>query len=195
MKAVIFDFDGVIHDTFDLAYKINTEVLGYKLSKEKYRDFFNGNIYDRPEINEEGAKTFFEKQNEAFEYLRIEESMKIFLKSLSEKYLLFIITSNQEKTLDTYFRNNNFLNIFTQIMGMETNYSKVEKFKIFFEKYKLKKEECVFVTDTLGDILEANKVGVKTIAVDFGFHERERLKKGNPYKIVSSLDEIEKIID
>ena len=38
-------------------------------------------------------------------------------------------------------------------------------------------------------------VGVKTIAVDFGFHERERLEKGNPFKIVSSFDEMLKVIE
>lgn len=39
-KAIIFDFDGVIHDTFELAYKVNVEILGESLTKEKYRDFF-----------------------------------------------------------------------------------------------------------------------------------------------------------
>jgi len=74
------------------------------------------------------------------------------------------------------------------------NKSKVEKFKYLFKKYKLKPEDCIFITDTLGDILEGNKVGVRTIAVDFGFHKRDRLEKGKPFKIVSSFDEILKVI-
>ena len=35
MKAIIFDFDGVIHDTFELAYKINVEISGESLAEEK----------------------------------------------------------------------------------------------------------------------------------------------------------------
>ncbi len=35
MKAIIFDFDGVIHDTYELAYQINVEVLGKDLTHEQ----------------------------------------------------------------------------------------------------------------------------------------------------------------
>jgi phosphoglycolate phosphatase-like HAD superfamily hydrolase len=77
---------------------------------------------------------------------------------------------------------------------METHRSKVEKFKYLFDKYKIEADECVFVSDTLGDVLEGHKVGVKTIAVDFGFHKKDRLEKGKPYKIVSSFEEILQVI-
>jgi beta-phosphoglucomutase-like phosphatase (HAD superfamily) len=35
MKTIIFDFDGVIHDTFELAYEINVGIFGKNLTKEK----------------------------------------------------------------------------------------------------------------------------------------------------------------
>lgn len=77
IKAIIFDFDGVIHDTFDLAYKINVEISEKKLSKDNYRDFFNGNIFERTEIDEENARKFYKLQNEAFKYLRLDDKIKI----------------------------------------------------------------------------------------------------------------------
>lgn len=62
---------------------------------------------------------------------------------------------------------------------------------IMFDKdFDFKKDECIFITDTLGDILEANEVGIGTIAVDFGYHERKRLEKGNPLKIISKFEEL-----
>jgi len=39
------------------------------------------------------------------------------------------------------------------------------------------------------------KVNVKTIAVDFGFHDRKRLEKGHPFKIVSNFKEMKETID
>jgi len=123
----------VIHDTFDLAYKINIEAIGEKLTEDEYRDFFNGNIFERIEITEENAKKFYELQNEAFKYLRLEDKIKINLEKLSEKYPLFIISSNQETALNIYFRNNNSTHIFKEILGMETHKSKVEKFKYLFK--------------------------------------------------------------
>ncbi|MEI8343373.1 MAG: hypothetical protein WCF93_00310 [Candidatus Moraniibacteriota bacterium] len=46
------------------------------------------------------------------------------------------------------------------------------------------------MTYTPGDILEGKEVGVEVIAVDFGFHKRDRLEKGEPFKIVSNFEEI-----
>ncbi|MDX9912954.1 MAG: HAD hydrolase-like protein [Candidatus Moranbacteria bacterium] len=189
-KAIIFDFDGVIHDTFDLAYKINIGIFGEELTEEKYRDFFNGNIFENKDLKKKDNDDFFKLQNEAFKYLKIDENIKNNLEKLYEKYALFIISSNQEKALNIYFQNNKFTHIFKEMMGSETHQSKVEKFKYLFEKYKLDANDCVFVTDTLGDILEGNKVGIKTIAVDFGFHKKDRLEKGKPFKIVSSFDDV-----
>ncbi len=195
MKTIIFDFDGVIHDTFELAYKINVGISGEDLTKEKYRDFFNGNIFENEETNKKDTDKFFKLQNEAFKYLKTDVNIRNNLEKLSKKYQLFIISSNQEEALDIYFQNNKFLHIFKEILGLETHKSKVEKFKYLFKKYKLKSDGCIFVTDTLGDILEGNRVGVKTIAVDFGFHKRDRLEKGKPFKIVSNFEEIIKTID
>ncbi len=195
MNAIVFDFDGVIHDTFELAYGISMKSLEKQISREEYRDFFNGNLYKREEIDKENSEDFFEMQNKAFDELRLEENTKIFLEQLSKKYSLFIITSNQEKTLDTYFQNSGSSHIFTEILGFETHQSKVKKFEYLFEKHNLKSEDCVFITDTLGDILEGHQARVKSIAVDFGFHDRKRLERGNPHKIVSSFAELQAAIE
>ena len=199
MKAIIFEFDGVIHDTYEMAYQINLKISGGNLTREQHRDFFNGNIFEKVVVDEEKEKAdseqFYKLQNKAFEHLKIDASVKSNLEKLSLRYLLFIISSNQEEALNIYFQNNKFVHIFKEILGAETHQSKVEKFKYLFEKYKFKAEDCVFVTDTLGDIIEGNKVGVKTIAVDFGFHKKDRLEKGKPFKIVSSFDEIIKVIN
>lgn len=190
MKTVIFDFDGVIHDTFELAYKISSSLYDNKLTKRQYRDFFNGNVFEDTRITEKTNIDFFKLQNEAFKNLKIEPAIKNNLLKLSRSNKLFIISSNQEEILDEYFQNNKATNIFTEILGSQLHRSKIHKFKYLFKKYQLSPEDCVFVTDTLGDILEANQVGVKIIAVDFGFHKRSRLTKGKPFKIVSSFDEL-----
>ena len=198
MKTIIFDFDGVIHDTYEMAYQINLEISDVDLTREQHRDFFNGNMFERVIIDKDKEKAesdkFYALQNEAFKYLKIDENIRENLEKLAKDYSLFIISSNQEDALNTYFQNNNFTHIFKELLGAEIHQSKVEKFKYLFEKYNLIADDCIFVTDTLGDILEGNKVGIRTVAVDFGFHKRDRLEKGNPFKIVSSFDEVVKTI-
>ena len=199
INTVIFDFDGVIHDTFEIALKIN-RLQFPGLSAEAYKDKFNGNLYRSLNPQNETAKhakynEFFKLQAEEFRYLKIEESIKAELLKMKKKRELFIVSSNQEKTLKDYFRENQPEGLFKEILGFETHTSKIHKFTMLIDTYGLTRENCIFVTDTLGDILEANNVGLRTIAVDFGFHERSRLEKGNPLKIVSRFEDIFPIIE
>ncbi|MDA3855398.1 MAG: HAD-IA family hydrolase [Candidatus Woesearchaeota archaeon] len=196
MKTIIFDFDGVIHNTFDLAYGLHKQ-FHPKSSKEIYRSYFEGNLFEKidKKFDQQAHDKFRELEYEAFKELKLEREIRDELEKLSKNYDLYIISSNSIKNLNLYFENNNFTNIFKEILAAEAHKSKVEKFKMLFKKYNLDSNSCIFVTDTLGDVLEANNVGVKSIAVDFGFHEKERLEKGNPFKIVSNFKEIRKEIE
>ncbi len=194
IKTVIFDFDGVIHNTLEIAFKVNKK-LNPHLTIEEYKNFFNGNFYKSAGILKgdkklKSSNEFFELQEIEFNSLKIEKAIWENILKIKNNYDLFIITSNREKTLRNYFERNNLSKVFKEILGFETHTSKVEKFKMLMKKYGITKDNCVFVTDTLGDILEAHKVGLRTIAVDFGFHERKRLEKGNPLTIISKFEEI-----
>ncbi len=198
MKTIIFDFDGVIHDTFETAFSIHKKLFPDS-AREEYKDFFNGNIFTQIEkISDDEQKVrdeFRALEHEAFKELQIEREIRYELEKLAKEYQLHIISSNTLKNLTMYFENNNFTNIFDNILAEETHKSKLIKFEMLLRKNNLDKSECIFITDTLGDILEANKAGIRTIAVDFGFHERERLEKGNPWKIVSDFKEIRRIVN
>lgn len=193
IKAIIFDFDGVIHDTLDVAYKIAKEVHP-GMTMTEYKDMFDGNVYSHIKSTGASSIKFLEIQTERYKFLKIEREIKKELEQLKEKYELHIISSNSEKILNRYFENNDITHIFNEVLGVETHKSKHEKFLMLLKKHNLKKEESIFVTDTLGDIIEANKVGIKTIAVDFGFHERHRLEKGNPAMIMSHFKELKTAI-
>jgi phosphoglycolate phosphatase-like HAD superfamily hydrolase len=80
-------------------------------------------------------------------------------------------------------------------MGNDVHASKVEKIRMVFSKYNTDAEHCVFVTDTLGDIREANVLNVKSIGVSWGFHEKERLEIGNPFKIIYKPGELLRVIN
>ena len=194
IKALIFDFDGVIHDTLEMAYRIN-QIIMPGLSPEEYKDFFNGNIYKHKKITPEISERYFELQKKEFEKLEIEKEIKQELIQLKERFSLFILTSNKEEALNNYFENNDMIHIFKDVLGLETHASKVEKFNMILKRYDLEKDEYLFITDTLGDILEANKVSIKCIAVDSGFHEKERLEKGSPLRIISKLSDLSKALD
>lgn len=189
MKAIIFDFDGVIHDTLELGYLVYKQLYA-DASLEEYKNTFNGNIYKSEKITPEIAELYFEFSGPEYAKLELGNHIKEELLKLKEKYSLFVISSNAEKILKAYFEKNHSSQIFIDILGMETHTSKVEKFKILMKKYDLTTADFVFVTDTLGDLLEAQKLQLQTIAVEFGFHDGEKLRQGHPTKIVSKFEDI-----
>ena len=197
MQALIFDFDGVIHDTFELTYQLYAKVHGRNNSREQYRSHFDGNLYEKigSMYTEEMQDEFRKMEFAAYKDLQISADVREDLLTLSRQFTLFIISSNSIKNLDLYMKNNQLSGIFKDILAVETHTSKVEKFKIVFTKYGITPERCLFVTDTLGDVLEAHAVGVKSIACTFGYHDEARLQKGKPFKLISDFKEIRKVVE
>ncbi|MCA9495396.1 MAG: HAD family hydrolase [Nanoarchaeota archaeon] len=197
MKAIIFDFDGVISDSFEFHLEKIREFANIDLSEQTYRDMHNGNFFDMvpKEIKNikwlEYRDFIYHEQS----ILNIKNDIGKVLKKLNEKYDLYIISSGGRKNIAENLLNNGLSTIFKDILGMELESSKAKKFKFIFDKYNLDNLDCLFVTDTLGDILEANNVGVKSVAVNFGFHNNVTLKKGNPSRIISKIEELFEVLD
>ncbi|MCA9459771.1 MAG: HAD family hydrolase [Nanoarchaeota archaeon] len=197
MKAIIFDFDGVISDSFEFHLNKIREFSNFNLSEQVYIDMHNGNFFNNVPEAIKNVKwleyrdfIYHEQAN-----LEIKKSIIDVILELNNRYDLYIISSGGCKNISDNLVNNGLISIFKEVLGMESNSSKEKKFHFIFEKYALNCDDCLFVTDTLGDILEANNVGVKTVAVDFGFHSKENLLKGEPYKIISDMDVLIKILD
>ena len=66
-KAIIFDFDGVICDSFEISYKISKEFFGDDFTEENLRELLDGNVFQNPKITKQAAeklfKAYFKKQN------------------------------------------------------------------------------------------------------------------------------------
>lgn len=191
MKAIIFDFDGVIENTFDMCYQVNKE-FDPTITKQKFKEMSMGNYWQsfKEEITSETIKAYERIYREKIEKFIIHPIIKETLEKLSKKYKLFVISSGGEDNIKYYMQKNNVLKYFEKILGRDTHFSKVEKFKMLFDKYNLNSNHCIFITDTLGDIKEANQVKVKTIAVSWGFHSVDILELGKPYKIINKYEEL-----
>lgn len=50
--------------------------------------------------------------------------------------------------------------------------------------------DCVFITDTLGDMREAEEHGMEAIGCSWGFHPHTTLEKGLPFRIVDMPTEL-----
>lgn len=230
LKNIIFDFDGVIVDTYDLVFKIFEEYnevncgVGKnisnkgayaseckKLTDETFQGFFDDGITDNvkkePDEMKKFIEYFFKEYANRLETQNIYKDAKNSLKQLFGKYKLFLVSSNSEVVLN-HFLQKNGLDIFDKTLGFETHTSKIEKLKMLESDFGISAENSIFITDTLGDVVEACEVGYKldtkdnkksvprckVLAVTFGYHDRERLKRGKPEWIVNSWSEILNVV-
>ena len=116
--------------------------------------------------------------------------MREVAEKLSHTYVLIIVSSTITSPIQGFLEKHHIGRYFSEVMGANVHTSKHEKIQMIFEKYGTSAPECVFITDTLGDIREAEAAHVGTIGVSWGFHPPETLKKGEPFRIVERPEEI-----
>lgn len=202
IKAIIFDFDGVIFNTEDVAYKLVKNLCkkqGIELkTKEEFKEMYNANFYKT--MKKKGVKgkelDDFKKECEerlAKLHLKIFKAMPKVLKDLSHKYFLGIISSGFKEVIKKNLYERQLLNYFSLIIGSEVE-SKTKKIGLCLERFQLKPSEALYITDTAGDIKEAKKAKIKTMGVTWGFHSAQKLKKEKPNFVANKPEQIIKLL-
>jgi phosphoglycolate phosphatase len=189
-KTIFFDFDGVIANTLAIAFRI-IHASKPSLTLERYQSYFNGNINDsRKKDKTTNTIDFFKEYGKRFKTLEIDEEKKAVIQKLAQETQLFIISSTNSDIIHDYLKRHGLLSCFTEILGNEVDPSKVKKFQMLMKKYKINPKDVIFITDTAGDIIEAKKAGIQTIAgILGGFQNEKDIKKENPTVIVNNFSQ------
>lgn len=190
-KTIIFDFDGVIADTADIMLSLMRESEP-EFTEEDFKAHHDGNVYEEPlfKLPAEAMQQFYDDYCSRLSVSHIQTAIAP-IKRLSTDYRLFIVSSNEEYGIHSVLKDADLTDCFEAAYGYNTHKSKIVKFEMIRDTFDVDLEKVLFITDTLGDIKEANKLGIKTIAETFGFHNRARLEQGDPHTIVDTWDEIE----
>lgn len=205
MKNIsIFDYDGVIVDSFEIFMNnfINAckkEGRNNIKTKNDFLKLFENNMYDSMYslgMTKEEILRIVYRMRDAL--IQNQSKIKTFggindvLKNLSKKSLIFIVTSNDKTVVEKYLKSQKLFDYINEIYGSDTAPSKIEKIL----KIKEKNYGCnyFYIGDTQGDILEGKKSNVKTIAVGWGWHNKEQLKIVAPDYIIDNPKDLLKII-
>lgn len=209
-KLIIFDFDGVLVDSFDAWHKINVyafkKALGKNFTKEQYRDCYIDDLNKGLE-KFAGSKKNYQKLK-VFKKARGEE---LFFKYYSRvklfpfvKSLVFQLEKHKVKpVIITSSTNPAFVVEMLRKFKLDKNFavslsskggSKVTHLKEVLRKFNFKPTDVYFVTDTYNDIKWGKEVGLKTIAVLWGYHGKQVLKRAKPDFIIKDYQKIFSII-
>ncbi len=193
-QIIFFDFDGVIVDSFDVALAV-AKLACPDLMVEEYKKRFTGNIFEESYLGHSDKCNhnldFYGHYNPLLgEKVGLFSGIDTVVKELSQKNILIVISSSEVPAIKRSLERHNLLECFEDILGSDTHKSKSEKIKMVLAKYEVSPEKCFFVTDTIGDLEEASKVGVPTIGVTWGFHSKETLQDKRFIAVFSTPEEL-----
>ncbi|MFA5872230.1 MAG: HAD family hydrolase [Parcubacteria group bacterium] len=197
--AIIFDFDGVIVDSYEIfkdAFVAACFENGYQQisTKKEFLNLFDGNLYESLEhtgISKEAIQKILKKfkENAHLEHnnLKFFEGIRETLAELAGENKLFVVSSNLSGIVQDLLRFHKIM-FFEEVLGSDKGTSKVKKIESI--RAKLPGYDFLYVGDTKGDMIEGRLGGVKTVAVTWGWHSREKLFEGNPDFIVNTPKEL-----
>lgn len=204
-KLIVFDMDGVLFDSVEL---VNNHVrsLYDGLSEDMMKELLTGNFHEEAKKIEHMKlpMTDDEKEAKGKEYMMKKSVMPMYpgareflVEIKNAGYKIALNTAAYERNTLPLLENNGVKELFDFIGTAEVSKSKAEKFGIIEKELGVKNENTLFITDTLGDLREADEAGVPTICVTWGVHDIEyftREKHKNLVGIVDSFEELRKFI-
>lgn len=201
-KYLLFDFDGVLVDTMAVSYAAHLKHTGGNTPLQEYKKLFHGNIYSI--LNQQNKDPEFTMSADHLRYFEhytpaMLEQVPIagipqILQDLARDHTLIVVSSTINGPIQQYLDRYNLSQYFNTIMGADTHASKTKKIRMVFDLYQAKPEECIFITDTLGDLREAEHAGIRSLAVSWGFHNRETLLQGTSVAIASDPQHLHQLI-
>ncbi|MCC5911283.1 MAG: HAD-IA family hydrolase [Clostridiaceae bacterium] len=205
IKYMIFDFDGTLVDSQDIAIAaVNqlAEKYNFKRLEKKDIEYLRNlsiperckqlkvPMYRLPAI----ALEFYGVYKSLMKNLNMFDGIRELLDALHNRgYNIAIISSNAEENIREFLQENK-IDYIKKIFCSNNVFGKDKMIRRFLKKYKLKNSEVMYVGDEHRDIVACKKTNVEIIWVDWGLDTVEMVKGENPDYIVSTPNEILSIV-
>ncbi len=200
MSCFIFDFDGTIADSYQVVIKKYNEICpkyGGRAIIDEEQDIIKNfaipkiltmhgiSVYKLPFLLREIRSMLSE------ECLPIIAGMPELLNQLKQQqHTLGIISSNSRHNILNSLKSHQLIDLFKFIHTGSNLFGKHLIIRKALSRYELHKEGVIYVGDEIRDIIAANKLDIKCLAVDWGYNSRKILTEYNPLAICSDPIEI-----
>ncbi len=205
-KTIIFDFDGTIANTMDIAMEIYNNVApefhcnqADPKDKEKLRSKTGqeliklaGISYLRlPFLILRVQKELHHRMADIQPITGILEALKEIKKA---KFDLGILTSNSIKNVNVFLETHGLHGIFDFIYSGRNIFGKDKVIRKVLKTHKITLNSAIYVGDETRDIEAAKKVPIPVIAVTWGFNSKEILATLQPDGMVDRPEELLKCL-
>jgi phosphoglycolate phosphatase len=104
-----------------------------------------------------------------------------------------INTSASEENTYPVLKRHGITSYFEPILTRDQVKSKATKFDMIKEQYRVDDEQLVFITDSLGDLYEAQEKQIPSIAVTWGVHDYDILNRYDDTNLLTVVDSVEEL--
>jgi phosphoglycolate phosphatase len=189
---IVFDFDGTISDSFDLVVNIinyYADEFGYPVASHdeitKLRNLSSREVLQVSEIPFWKMPFLIGKvkkeMNHRMVHLNPIPGMKDVLGELKSRGCkLGILTSNSEKNVRDFLKRNHMDDLFEFIYSGSTLFGKDRVLKKILRQENIDLDRLIYVGDETRDVEAAKKMGIRAIAVSWGFNSSPALAAHNP---------------
>lgn len=200
-NTVIFDFDGTLADTFtyillvfkELAeeYDINIEGVDVEamrsLSVLQLLKYFHIPLYKLPFIVLEGQKRMKRYAPKIKPIKGIPEVLKELKK---RNYRMGILTSNSVENVDEFLKRYKLDSYFDFLLSQNNLFGKDRSLRSIMKKYKIVKDEAIYVGDEIRDLDACHTIDIDVIAVGWGFNTPAILKTLKPTFLADTPEQL-----
>jgi len=193
---LIFDFDGTLADSFETLLNIFNEISGrpknltthevLELRGKSFKDvvrYLKIKPWQIPPLILKAKRLAATKIDKVPAFAGVPQTLKQLNQSGHE---MFIVSTNSTANIEKFLKNigaeSYFMNIYGDI-GLRSKSSAIKK---IIRKEKLNRHDCFYIGDEVRDIEAAQKAGVSSIGVTWGFNTPEAIKRATPLMVARS---------
>lgn len=204
MATIIFDMDGTIADSFDYVSDFMAQQAGLPpltmQKKQQLRGLSMMNMARRLGFRWWHAPLLFyrgqRRMHKSIRTLRSFKGMPELIRKLhAEGHELFVLSSNSRRNVNHFLHTHKIRRYFVEVYGGVGMFSKASALRSLFKEQNLDIARAVYVGDELRDVQAAKAIGLKAIAVTWGFANPEDLKAAKPAGMASTPDELMRILE
>jgi len=195
IDTAIFDFDGTIADSANVSLETLAEVLHRPpFTPEQITDFqtlptrtnmknLGIKTWQLPYLLMQGRRISAKKMDQ----VEIFDGMPEAIRQLDEEdYGLYVLSTNSLQNITNLLDRNGLGDNMTGIRAGAGMFNKAKRLAALMKRESLIANQCVYVADEVRDIEAARRVGMKCLAVEWGFHAPQALADNHPDALVAS---------
>jgi len=204
MSAIILDFDGTISNSFDyVSAFLAAEAKLPPLTEQQKNELRNMSMgamarklghpwWRLPSLFFRGRRVMSVAIKQVQPY---DGMIDVIQKLHAEGHELYIVSSNIVRNLHDFLHRHGLHTYFLELYGGVGLFSKAPALRKLVKEQNLKFKDCAYVGDEMRDIEAAQSVGMKAVAVTWGFAKHEDLQKLKPTAIAHVPADIIRIFE